>query len=204
MIPKSGCRFSEKIMLQQLEHDPEKWMPVFGKDHAPATSLGREGTMRIGAPKDFWAGVMFGGFAVVALLAARGYVLGSAGKMGPGYFPLLLGGLLGLLSAILIGRSLVLEGEPLPRFHVFPLAVIAAAVCLFGFFIEPLGLVVALAVLTMLSAWAGPQFRLPEALALTVALIVFSVGVFVYALGLSIPIWPSGWPSYLSSYLPSL
>jgi hypothetical protein len=35
MIPKSGYRFSERIMLQQKEHDPEKWIPVFGKDHAP-------------------------------------------------------------------------------------------------------------------------------------------------------------------------
>jgi hypothetical protein len=155
--------------------------------------------MRIRAPKDFWAGVMFGGFAVVALLAARGYSLGTAGKMGPGYFPLLLGGVLALLAAILIGRSVVLEGEPLPRFHVLPLAVIAVAVCLFGFFIEPFGLIVALAVLTVLSASAGPHFRLPEVLALTVALIVFSVGVFVYALGLPIPLWPTGWPSYLPS-----
>ena len=151
--------------------------------------------MRIRAPKDFWAGVMFGGFAVVALLAARGYSLGSAGKMGPGYFPLLLGGVLAVLAAVLIGRSVVVDGEPLPRFHVLPLAIIAVAVCLFGFFIEPLGLIVALAVLVVLSAWAGPQFRLPEVLALTVALIVFSVGVFVYALGLPIPIWPNGWPS---------
>jgi Tripartite tricarboxylate transporter TctB family len=132
---------------------------------------------------------------VVAILAARGYAFGSAGKMGPGYFPLLLGGVLALLAAIPIGRSVVLEGEPPPRFHVLPLAVIAVAVCLFGFFIEPFGLIVALAVLTVLSAWAGPQFRLPEVLALTVALVVFSVGVFVYALGLSIPIWPTGWPS---------
>src|SRR5262249_55145301 len=66
------------------------------------------------------------------ILAARGYSLGAAGKMGPGYFPLLLGGLLAALGGILIGRSLVLSGEPVPRFHVVPLAVIAAAICLFG------------------------------------------------------------------------
>src|SRR5437879_6360736 len=52
-------------------------------------------TMKIRAPKDFWAGVMFLGFAVVAVLAARGYSLGSADRMGPGYFPLLLGLVLG-------------------------------------------------------------------------------------------------------------
>ena len=65
--------------------------------------------MRIRAPKDFWSGVMFCGFAAAAILAARGYSLGTAGKMGPGYFPLLLGGLLAALGAMLIGRSLVLN-----------------------------------------------------------------------------------------------
>jgi len=147
--------------------------------------------MRIRAPKDFWAGVMFFGFAVVAVLAARGYSLGSAGRMGPGYFPLLLGLVLGGLGVLLIGRSLVLDGEPVPRFHVVPLAIIAVAVCLFGLAIEPLGLVVALAILIVLSAWAGPQFRLIETAALALALIAFSVGVFVYALGLTLNIWPS-------------
>ena len=72
-----------------------------------------------------------------------------------------------------------------------PLAIIAAAVGLFGALIEPLGLVVSLAVLTVLCAWAGPQFRLAETVALTTALIVFSIGVFVYALGLPLTIWPS-------------
>jgi hypothetical protein len=147
--------------------------------------------MRIRAPKDFWSGVMFCGFAVVAILAARGYSPGTAGKMGPGYFPLLLGGLLATLGGILIARSVVLSGEPVPRLQLLPLAIIAAAVGLFGVLIEPLGLVVSLAVLTLVSAWAGAQFRLMETLALAAALIVFSVGVFVYALGLPLNIWPS-------------
>ena len=147
--------------------------------------------MSIRAPKNFWSGVMFCGVAVVAILAARGYSSGTAGKMGPGYFPLLLGGLLAALGAILIARSLVLSGEPVARFHVVPLAIVAAAVCLFGVMIEPLGLVLSLAVLTLLSARAGAQFRLLETVALAAALIVFSVGVFVYALGLPLNIWPS-------------
>src|SRR5262245_16569518 len=73
-------------------------------------STRREGQMRIRAPKDFWSGVMFCGFATVAILAARGYSLGSAGKMGPGYFPLLLGGVLAGLGAILIVRSIAVDG----------------------------------------------------------------------------------------------
>ncbi len=147
--------------------------------------------MNIRAPKDFWSGVMFCGFAAIAVLAARGHSLGTAGKMGPGYFPLLLGCVLGLLGAILIGRSLVLDGEPVPRIHIFPLLVITVAVCLFGLLIEPFGVVIALAVLTVVTAWAGPQFRLAEAVTLAAVLIAFSVGVFVYLLGLPLAIWPS-------------
>src|SRR5262245_16071735 len=147
--------------------------------------------MKVRAPKDFWSGVMFCGFAAVAILAARGYSLGTAGKMGAGYFPLLLGLVLGGLGVVLIARSMALDGEPLPRFHMLPLLIIALAVCLFGALIEPAGLVVALAVLIGLSAWAGPQFRWLETAGLAAALIVFSVGVFVYALGLSLNIWPS-------------
>jgi hypothetical protein len=147
--------------------------------------------MRIRAPKDFWAGVMFCGFAAVALLAARGYSLGSAGRMGPGYFPLLLGLVLAGLGAVLVVRSVVIDGERLPRFHTLPLMIIAAAVCLFGLTIEPLGLVVSLTILIVLVACAGRQFRPIETVALAVGLIVFSVGVFVYALGLPLPVWPS-------------
>jgi hypothetical protein len=147
--------------------------------------------MTIRAPKDFWAGVMFCGFAAIAILAARGYSLGSAGKMGPGYFPLLLGIVLAAMGAILIGRSVVVVDEPVSPFHLLPLAVIAVAVCLFGLLIEPLGLVVSLFVLTVTSAWACPQFRLLETVALTVVLIAFSIAVFVYALGLPLNIWPS-------------
>jgi hypothetical protein len=147
--------------------------------------------MTIRAPKDFWSGVMFLAFAAVAILTARGYSLGTAARMGPGYFPLLLGGVLAALGLLLIGRSLVLTGEALPRFQPLPLSIIVVAVGLFGAFIEQLGLVVTLAALTMLSAWAGPGFRWTEAAVLTIALVIFSIAVFVYALGLSLPLWPS-------------
>src|SRR5262249_49054649 len=99
--------------------------------------------MRIRAPKDFWSGVMFCAFAAVALFAACGYSMGSAGRMGPGYFPLLLASLLGALGAALMGRSILVGGEPVARLQVLPLAVIATAICLFGLLIEPLGLIFA-------------------------------------------------------------
>jgi len=147
--------------------------------------------MIIRAPKDFWAGVMFLAFAAVGLLAARGYALGSAGRMGPGYFPMLLGGVLGLLGLVLVARSLVIDGETMGRLRPVPLLVIALAVCLFGIAIERLGLVVALIATTAVSALASRESRPLEVATLAFALAVVSVAVFVYALRLPLPIWPA-------------
>src|SRR5438876_8612263 len=116
--------------------------------------------MRIRAPKDFWSGVMFCGFAAIALFAARGYSFGSAGRMGPGYFPLLLASLLGALGVVLIGRSILIGGEPVARFRVLPLAVIATAICLFGVLTEPRAFIVSLAASTLSSTRIGAQLAL--------------------------------------------
>jgi hypothetical protein len=147
--------------------------------------------MTIRAPKDFWSGIMFLAFAAVALLAARGYALGSPGRMGPGYFPMILGGILGLLGAILVVRSTVIESDGVNRIHVLPLAVIALGVCLFGLFIERLGLVVSLVVVIAVTALASRESRPLEIAALAGVLTAFSVGVFVYALRLPLPLWPN-------------
>jgi putative tricarboxylic transport membrane protein len=146
--------------------------------------------MIVRAPKDFWSGMMFVAFAAVAIVTARHYSLGTPGKMGPGYFPIGLGLLLGVLGAILVGRGVAFAGEPAPRLHLGPLAVLTLAVVVFGLAIEPLGLVVAIALLVLLTAWAGPTFRLLETLALAAALVLFSIAVFVWALGLPLPVWP--------------
>src|SRR5882757_1698257 len=147
--------------------------------------------MTIRAPKDFWTGIMFLAFAAVALLAAHGYALGTAGRMGPGYFPMLLGGVLALLGLILVVRSFAIDGEPVTRLHLLPLVVIAIAVCLFGLLIERLGLVVSLVAVTIVSALASRESQPVEYTALALVLAAFSVGVFVYALRLPLPVWPA-------------
>jgi hypothetical protein len=147
--------------------------------------------MTIRAPKDFWSGLMFIAFAAAAMLAARGYNLGAAGKMGPGYFPLLLGGVLAVLGAILVARSFVVAGEPVGRFHLLPLAIIALGVCLFGLLIERLGLVISLTIVIVTSALASRESRVLETVALAAVLAAFSVGVFIYALRLPFSIWPA-------------
>src|SRR3954462_4736487 len=111
--------------------------------------------MNIRAPKDFWSGIMFLAFAAVALMAARHYSLGSRGRMGPGYFPMLLGAVLGGLGLILVVRSFLTDGNRLSRLHLLPLRFFALGVCLFGPSIERLGLVISPIVVTMVTALAS-------------------------------------------------
>ena len=148
--------------------------------------------MPIRAPKDFWSGLMFIAFGTVALLAARDYSLGSAGKMGPGYFPLLLGYVLAFIGAILVARSFILQGGRVGRLSLLPLALVVFGVCLFAFSIETLGLVIAVAVVTIVSALASRKdFRPLEAGLLAAALASFAAGLFVYTLRLPLPLWPA-------------
>jgi hypothetical protein len=147
--------------------------------------------MKIRAEKDFWSGVMFLGFALVAIAAARGYSMGSGGKMGPGYFPMLLGIALAGLGALLVGRSLVLDGVRVTRLEVRPTLMIVLGVILFGLMIPYLGLVIALATVTAVSAFASRESRPLEVAALAAVLAAFSVGIFVYALRLPLSVWPA-------------
>jgi hypothetical protein len=147
--------------------------------------------MRVPAAKDFWAGLIFIGFGLLFALAARNYSLGSAGRMGPGYFPLALSLVLLALGTIIALRSLFLRSEPIPQLRVWPLLALSAAISLFGIAIEPIGLVASVALVTALAARAGPQFRWLEVTGLAVALVAFSAAVFLYALGLPLTLWPS-------------
>lgn len=77
--------------------------------------------MKIKNPKDFWAGLMFIAFGLFFVIGARDYQLGSAARMGPAYFPTLLGGLMAMVGGIVFFRSFVLKGE---KVAAFPLRLI--------------------------------------------------------------------------------
>lgn len=127
------------------------------------------------------------------ILQARGYSMGTAVRMGPGYFPSLLAYVLAGVGVILIGRSFYLAGEPVSRLHLLPLAILVVAILSFGLLINWLGLVIAGAMVAIVAARAGPEFRTREVIALAAVLVAFSVAVFVYALGLPLKVWPSFW-----------
>src|SRR5262245_15735802 len=142
------------------------------------------------ASKDFWAGVLFVAFGAAFLIGSSNYHMGSAVRMGPGYFPSIVGGLLALLGLVLVLQSFFVSSGPVSRLHWRPLVIVTVGVCAFGALLRPLGLVGASAALIIVGAAAGHEFNWKEVLILTAVLAVFSVAVFAYGLGLPFSLWP--------------
>lgn len=146
--------------------------------------------MKIKSPKDFWAGLMFIAFGLFFLVVARNYQMGSAVRMGPAYFPTVLGGIMAVLGGIVFFQSLVLEGAKMPKFSFKPIFFISLSLILFGYLLKPLGFILSLVILTFVSAFGGHEYKTKEVTILTVVLIIFSVLVFVKGLTLPFPLWP--------------
>src|SRR6185436_14024762 len=146
--------------------------------------------MKIRSPKDFCAGLMFLAFGLFFLAVSRNYQRGSAVRMGPAYFPTVLGGIMAVLGGIILFQSLVVEGPKVPKLSFKPLFFISLALVLFGYLLKPLGFVLALVVLIFVCAFGGHEFKAREVAILTVVLIIFSVLVFVKGLTLPFPLWP--------------
>jgi putative tricarboxylic transport membrane protein len=91
----------------------------------------------------------------MSVYAATYNPIGTAVRMGPGYFPLWVGGLVALLGALLLVQALRFDGPPLPRVHWHPLLLILVGGVAFGYLLKPLGLVLATAVLVIVSAGRG-------------------------------------------------
>ena len=141
-------------------------------------------------PKDFWAGIVYIAFGAAAILIALHYPIGSAGRMGPGYFPRALGGILIALGLILCLRALRLRGTPIQFPTYKPLLIILGSVILFGLAVPKLGLVVATVVLIIASSVASDEFHWKEAVISSLFLAVFTVAAFAYGLKLQMPVWP--------------
>ena len=147
--------------------------------------------MRIRSQSDFWCGLLFVAIGVTVLAAAGQYRLGTAARMGPAYFPTLLGGLLALLGLTLVIPAWFKDGEKFPRLHLRPLVMVLLSIGAFGLALEYLGFAVAVAVLVVVGGLADPDLRPIETAGLAVFLVVFSIGIFVVLLGIPLTLWPS-------------
>ena len=140
--------------------------------------------------KDFIAGLIFFFFGIAAIWLARDYPMGSARRMGPAYFPTLIGGALAILGLIISARSIRRLSEPVRLQALRPLIMITAGVVGFALLLKPLGLILALLVLILIGCLGGSQFRVREVAILYIILVLIAVIFFVYGLGLQLSLWP--------------
>jgi hypothetical protein len=146
--------------------------------------------VRIRNPKDFWAGVLFALVGVAAIALGSRYNLGTAARMGPGYFPRILGMLLIALGGAIALRGLRTDGAAMPGWRWWSTLVVLGSVVLFGLIVNRAGLALSTVILIVLASSASSEFRWKEALISGVFLAALAVGVFIIGLKLQLPIWP--------------
>jgi hypothetical protein len=158
--------------------------------------------MNLKSQKDFFSGLLFTVAGGAFALGATHYEVGSAAKMGPGYFPLVLGSLLALLGVTITFRALVVatvDGDKVGRFAWRPLFSIIAANLAFGLLLGGLpeiklpamGLIVAIYALVLIASLGGDDVKLKEVLGLASALALISYLAFVLLLKLQFDVWPA-------------
>jgi len=145
--------------------------------------------------KDFWTGVIYFVVGSAALIISRDYGMGAAVKMGPAYFPTMLGVLLIVIGIISVVRSFLKSGSPIGAVAWKGLVLIVASTLLFGMIVRGAGLIIALPLLVIVSAFASARFSWKYSLAEAAVITVFCVVVFLKGLGVPLPILGS-WFGY--------
>jgi len=158
--------------------------------------------MKIKSQKDFFSGLMFLVVGIAFAWGATNYTIGEGARMGPGYFPLMLGILLSLIGLFVTFEALVVEtedGEKIGSAAWKPLIFIIGSNLIFGLLLGGLpkiglpamGLILAIIALTFVAALAGDEFKVKEVAILSVVLAVGSYLAFIVLLKLQFPVWPS-------------
>jgi hypothetical protein len=158
--------------------------------------------MGIKSQADFFSGVMFTAVGASFAIGATTYNIGDGARMGPGYFPLMLGILLSILGLLIIFQALVVEtadGGKIGKWAWKPLFFVIAANVAFGVLLGGLpsiglpamGLIIAIYALTIIASLAGEHFKLRDVLVLATILAVGSYIAFIWALKLQIQVWPT-------------
>jgi len=139
--------------------------------------------------RDFWAGVFFIFTGAAAMIISRDYPMGSALRMGPGYFPTVLGGLVVVFGLYVLIKGLINNEKIIGNWSLRALFVLPAATWLFGEMMEAVGFIPALFVLMYTSALAGKEFKFLEVTVMAVVMTVACTGLFIYGLGLPYPLF---------------
>lgn len=158
--------------------------------------------MRIKSQKDFFSGLLFIMVGTVFAWGATNYKIGEAARMGPGYFPLVLGVLMAIVGIAVTFSAMVVEtedGDKIGKFAWKPLVFVILSNLMFGVLLGGLpsiglpymGMVAAIIALTFIAALAGEEFSFKEVLILSIILAVSCYLTFIVALKLQFPAWPA-------------
>lgn len=147
--------------------------------------------MRMLRQRDFWAGSMFFLLGVYFVAVAQNYTLGTSAKMGPGFFPTVLGLLMAGLGILIVVMAAFASSDPLPRFVWRPLLIIVFAICLYGLLLPVTGFMIATVVLVAVGSKADAETRFLQSIVLGVCLSIFAALIFHYGLGLPFRLWPN-------------
>ena len=143
--------------------------------------------------RDFFAGLVYIVTGVVAMVIALDYPFGSALRMGPGYFPTVLGGIMVAFGIAVMIMGIRNNEKIKGHLSIRALIVLPIATVVFGILMEHVGFIPALAALVPIAAAAGREFKWTEALLLTIGLIILSLAIFIWGLGLPYPLIKGLW-----------
>lgn len=143
--------------------------------------------------RDFFAGLLYAGVGALGMWIALDYPFGSALRMGPGYFPTVLGGIMVAFGLYVMALGVRNQEKIKGSWSLRALVILPLALALFGYLMEAAGFIPALAVLIIVSASAGEEFKWLEVIPLTIVLVVLSAAGFIYALGLPYPLIKGLW-----------
>jgi hypothetical protein len=146
--------------------------------------------IHIKGAKDLFAGLLFVIVGSAAAFTAYHYPMGTAARMGPGYFPFLAGCGLALVGVVVAARAVAIRNDGVGAMHLKPVILILGAVALFAATIESYGLAVAIMLVVGVGYLANPRPRVLEAALLAVVLTAVSIGIFAYGLKLPFKVWP--------------
>jgi putative tricarboxylic transport membrane protein len=143
----------------------------------------------IKSPKDFFAGLMFLAIAAVFAYGVRELPIGTAFRMGPGYFPLVLVLLLAIFGLIILINGIRAPGEPIGAIPWRGIAFITLPVIFFGATLKGLGFIPSLAITVLTTTFASRLWDIKTTVLTTAVLVVFSWVVFIKGLGLPISLY---------------
>lgn len=149
--------------------------------------------MRLRNKQDFWSGMMFIALGLGFAWKANHYQLGTAARMGPGYFPFWLGMILALLGLVILLGALSKRADQVSvePFSWRILLLVVGSVVVYALALRLLGIYLSVFVLVLLSSLASHEFNWKVSVANAIFLVAFTYLAFIRGLGLIFPLWPA-------------